>query len=123
MLILITGGSGSGKSWIAEGFQNEINENESVVILDCIAQLLGAKMEQNMTEEVVEEVIDDIFRLKEQTDHLIVVTNEIFSDVPQKGRQQKFIEYLGRINQILVRECELFVEVVYGIPICRKNRK
>lgn len=121
--MLITGGSGSGKSWIAEGFQNEINEEESVVVLDCVAQLLGAKMEQNMTEAVVEEVIDDIFRLQEQTDHLIIATNEVFSDVPKKGKQQKFAEYLGRINQILAGECELFIEVVYGIPICRKNRK
>ena len=121
--MLITGGSGSGKSWIAEGFQNEINEDESVVVFDCVAQLLEAKMEQTMTDTAVDEVIDDIFRLQEQTDHLIVVTNEIFSDVPKNGRQQKFTEYLGRINLILARECELFVEVVYGIPICRKNRK
>lgn len=122
MFLLITGGCGSGKTWIAQGFLKEMNEDESTVILDCVAELLGTKMEGLVTETVIDDVIEDIHRLKEQTDNLIVVTNEVFSDIPKRGTERKFAEYLGRINQILVREADLFVEVVYGIPIWRKQK-
>lgn len=122
MFLLITGGSGSGKTWIAKGFLKEMSEDESTVILDCVAELLGTKMEGLVTETVIEDVVEDIHKLRDQTDNLIVVTNEVFSDIPQGGKEQKFVEYLGRINQILVREADLFVEVVYGIPIWRKHQ-
>lgn len=121
MLLLITGGCGSGKTWIAKGFQNEMNAKESTVILDCVAEVLAVKMESMAAEAVINEVIDDIHKLKDQTENLIVVTNEVFSDVPQKGLRSKFVEYMGRINQILAGEADLFVEAVYGIPVLKKQ--
>lgn len=121
MVLVITGQSGNGKSWIAKEFQNRMDVTQSTIILDCVAELLDTKMRERLTEDVIEEVIEDIHKLKKQTDNLIVVTNQVFSDVPVRTIKQKFIEYLGIINCRLVEECDMFVEVVYGIPICHKG--
>lgn len=121
MFMLITGGAGSGKTWIAQGFQEKMKAEGSIIILDCVAELLGRKMETQTSSMVIEEVLEDIAKLEEQTDHLIVITNEVFSDVPKEEKQQKFAEYLGRINQALVQRADIFIEVVYGIPIWRKQ--
>ena len=121
MFLVITGQSGSGKSWIAKEFQTRMDKSRSAIILDCVAELLDTKLRQRITEDVIEEVLDDIHRLKTQTDNLIVVTNDVFTDVPIHTIKQRFVKYLGVINRQLVKESDMFVEVVYGIPICHKG--
>lgn len=126
MFMLVTGGSASGKSWIAQGFADKMKKEESTVVLDCVAETLAEKIRTCQSEvlpqqQIVEEIISEIRQLGKQTDNLIVVTNEVFSDVPGTEDQKKFAECLGRINQVLAGEADLFVEVVYGIPIWRKQ--
>ena len=126
MFLLITGGSASGKSWIAQEFAGKMDKGQSTIVLDCVAETLTEKTRTYQGEvlpqqQIVEEILSEIHALGEQTDNLIVVTNQVFSDVPGTDEQRKFMECLGQINLTLAKEADLFVEVVYGIPICRKQ--
>lgn len=126
MFLLITGGSGSGKSWIAQEFAKKMGRTESTVVLDCVAETLTEKINSCQTDvlpqqQIVDEIVSEIRQLGTRTENLIVVTNQMFSDVPGTEEDRKFLECLGQINQILAARADLFVEVVYGIPIWRKQ--
>ena len=91
MFLLITGGSASGKSWIAQEFAGKMDKEQSTVVLDCVAETLTEKIRAYQGEilpqqQIVEEILSEIHALGEQTDNLIVVTNQVFSDVPGMSR-------------------------------------
>lgn len=59
-----------------------------------------------------------ILSLREQCRLLVVVTNEVFSDGIDYGRETKeYIRLLGEMNGWMAREADRVVEVVYGIPV------
>ncbi|MCD8198027.1 MAG: bifunctional adenosylcobinamide kinase/adenosylcobinamide-phosphate guanylyltransferase [Lachnospiraceae bacterium] len=170
MLIVVTGGSGSGKSEYAEslvmrfaagsklyiatmypfdeeshrriarhrlmrkdkGFdtlecytglkQADVSAYDTV-LLECISNLCANEMYQEggAGERTAEEILDGVRRVYGQCRHLIIVTNEIFSDGvvydPETVRYQRF---LGEINRNLASMADLVVEVVYSIPLFHK---
>lgn len=171
MFLLITGGSGSGKSAFAEdrvvslgegkrvyiatmfpydqeskkrvvrhrnmragkGFETvecytglktvELPETD-VVLLECMSNLAANEMfqESGAHEDTVKEVLEGVLNIRQQTRHLIIVTNEIFSEACQYvGETKKYQEYLGSINQQLADLADEVVEVVYGIPVYVKK--
>ena len=69
--------------------------------------------------DTVEAVLRGVRKLKSQVRHLVIVTNEIFSE----GDTVRYQEYLGKINQKLGEMADQVVEVVYGIPIWHKGGK
>lgn len=173
MLIVVTGGSGSGKSEYAEGIAvkhklnnpmyyvatmksfsdeddirvnrhrelrkgkgfitieqpvniSEINiEEGAVVLLECMSNLLANEMftpnhNVHLSEvEISEKIISGIENLYVRCQHLIIVTNEVFSDgkVHDQGTM-KYINQLGFINRELSKNADKVYEVVYGLPIC-----
>lgn len=173
MMILITGGSGSGKSAYAEqlvtgfgdfnriyiatmypfdeeshrriqrhrnmraekqfttvecytGLKNLTIPEHSCVLLECMSNLTANEMfqEAGAKEHTVEEILAGVKVLKEQAEHLIIVTNEIFSDGMEYDRETKtYQSYLGQINQSLAREADQVTEVVYGIPLHWKQKE
>lgn len=173
MMILVTGGSGSGKSAFAEdcvvsfgeaqriyiatmypfdeeskkrvlrhrtmrsgkGFETvecytglaevEVPEG-STVLLECMSNLVANEMfqEDGAHEYTVEAVLKGAERLKEQTENLVIVTNEIFSEAAAyQGETEQYQEYLGKINQRLAEMADEVAEVVYGIPVYYKKQK
>lgn len=171
MMILITGGSGSGKSACAEsrvlefgdypriyiatmfpfdqesrkrierhrvmrvgkGFETiecytglkntEIPEN-SVVLLECMSNLTANEMfqENGAGSETVFEIMTGIRKILAKARHLIVVTNEIFSEAMHyEGDTKTYQQYLGNINQLLAEMADEVIEVVYGIPVYHKG--
>ena len=171
MMILVTGGSGSGKSAFAEecmvsvgaakriyiatmypfdaeskkrvqrhrrmrqgkGFETvecytglelvQVPAGSSV-LLECMSNLVANEMfqENGSHEKTVKAVIDGVCHLKEQTENLVIVTNEIFSETADyQGDTERYQEYLGKINQGLANISDEVVEVVYGIPIYHKT--
>lgn len=93
MFLLITGGSASGKSWIAQEFAGKMDKEQSTIVLDCVAETLTEKIRTYQGEvlpqqQIVEEILSEIHALGEQTDNLIVVTNQVFSDVPGTDEQR-----------------------------------
>lgn len=175
MLIVITGGSGSGKSAFAEqqilrfprpyiyiatmkpfgaesrtkierhqrmraekGFTTlECYEDlkeiclpaGSAVLLECMSNLTanvqyGEGRPSLGSAEVQSGILEQVMNLRQKAEHLIIVTNEVFSDSMRQYEMetQEYIRSLGGINQKLAELAEEYYEVVYGIPLQRKHR-
>ena len=173
MLVLVTGGSGSGKSAFAEdrvlsfgekkriyiatmhpfdqesikrvqrhrkmragkgfetvecytGLKNVSVPKDSVVLLECMSNLTANEMfeEQGAHGDTVDEILKGISHLCEQASHVVIVTNEIFSDALSFDQEMEtYLKYLGNINQKLAEKADEAVEVVYGIPVYIKGGK
>ncbi|MDO4306218.1 MAG: bifunctional adenosylcobinamide kinase/adenosylcobinamide-phosphate guanylyltransferase [Eubacteriales bacterium] len=172
MLVLVTGGSGSGKSAFAEdrvlslgkrkriyiatmfpfdeeshkriarhrhmragkgfetvecytGLKNVKVPQDSAVLLECMSNLTANEMFQadGAHEETVREILTGVARLKEQARHVVIVTNEIFSEAASyEGETELYQAYLGKINREIAAMADEVTEVVYGIPVYHKRR-
>lgn len=171
MIVLVTGGSGSGKSAFAEdkvlsfgearriyiatmypfdmeskkrisrhrnmragkGFETvECYTNlkelllpkDSVVLLECMANLAANEMFQKdgAKESTVEEILEGVREIAGHVRHLVIVTNEIFSEAAlYEGETETYRKYLGEINRRIGEMADQVYEVVYGIPLCVKG--
>ena len=67
-------------------------------------------------------IIGDIKQLSGNCGHLVVVTNEVFTDgTAYDNSCMEYIEQLGRINRALGQMAEVVVESVAGIPVFIKG--
>lgn len=173
MLILVTGGSGSGKSEFAENLavsfqkkpliyiatmipfdeetKRKISRHQSmreskefttmecftdldclsgmehsVVLLECLSNLLANEMYKNeeAKDHPVEKVMKGIMNVKSQAEHMVVVSNEVFSDGVSYDRETtQYIKCLGNINKKLAEIADQVIEVVYSIPIYYKGTR
>lgn len=107
------------------GALEKMEDGDRAVLLECISNLTANEMfseKKTMTEiQVTENVIRDIKMLKEQTNHLVVVSNNIFEDgITYDETTTKYIRAMGKINQKLAALADRVVEVVAGIPVTLK---
>ena len=94
------------------------------LMLECMSNLLANEQFElgGTDEEILDRIQQGIQNLKEQTEDLIIVTNEIFSDgVTFEEEMNIYLKYLGEINQAVAKMADEAVEVVYGIPIYLKK--
>ncbi|MFI3207529.1 MAG: bifunctional adenosylcobinamide kinase/adenosylcobinamide-phosphate guanylyltransferase [Eubacteriales bacterium] len=178
MLVLVTGGSASGKSEYAEnlsmkiagtkrkiyiatmepfgeearyrierhhklrqtkGFQtiekyNKIEEitgiEDAIILLECMSTLLANEMfhkERNKKQydEIVKDIIGKgIQSLQNSSEHMIVVTNNIFADGEEYDAEtSEYIEKLALLNIRLAKKADVVVEVICGIPRMHKGQE
>lgn len=107
------------------GALEKMEDGDRAVLLECISNLTANEMfseKKAMTEiQVTENVIRDIKMLKEQTNHLVVVSNNVFEDgITYDETTTKYIQAMGKINQKLAALADRVVEVVEGIPVIIK---
>lgn len=107
------------------GALEKMEDGDRAVLLECISNLTANEMfseKKAMTEiQVTENVIRDIKMLKEQTNHLVVVSNNVFEDgITYDETTTKYIQAMGKINQKLAALADRVVEVVAGIPVTLK---
>lgn len=107
------------------GALEKMEDGDRTVLLECISNLTANEMfseKKTMTEiQVTENVIRDIKMLKEQTNHLVVVSNNIFEDGTTYDEiTTKYIRAMGKINQKLAALADRVVEVLAGIPVTLK---
>ena len=98
----------------------------TTVLLECMSNLVANEMfqENGAHENTVKAVVDGVEFLQKQTENLVIVTNEIFSEAAEyQGDTKLYQEYLGMINQKLSDMADEVVEVVYGIPVYQKKYK
>lgn len=100
-----------------------------VALLECMSNLVANVMfPETAGDEInancVENIIHRIRHLKDQTGHLVIVTNQIFEDgIIYEPETMEYIKNLGQINQCLAEMADSVIEVVAGIPILIKGEK
>ena len=133
MFILVTGGSGSGKSEFAENIAMKLGGKMLYVATmkpyddECLKRIeRHRKMRDGKgfrtvecsdnNDNAFEKIIGGILNLK--SENIVIVTNEISSDgIEYDGDTKMYISLLGRINSALSKRADKVYEVVYGIPI------
>ena len=173
MMIVVTGGSGSGKSAYAEkrvqefcamsrfyiatmenrdeesqkrvdrhramradkhfitvecpyDLQNVQLKERGVVLLECMSNLVAnelfARDGMSHMEQTVKKILGGVAQLKAQCSHLVIVTNEVFSDgLLYDEWTRNYIKCLGIVNQHLSQMADQVIEVVYTIPVVQKR--
>ena len=99
---------------------------DTAVLLECMSNLVANEMfeESGAAEKTVEAVLAGVEKVRNQARHLVIVTNEIFSEAAvYEGDTVRYQEYLGKINQSIGKMADEVVEVVYGIPLWHKGGK
>ena len=95
-----------------------------VVLLECMSNLVANEMfeEQGAHEQTVQEIMAGGKNLLRQADHVVIVTNEIFSDgMDYDEETRRYQKYLGEINVRMASMADLVAEVVYSIPLIHKG--
>lgn len=172
MFVVVTGGSGSGKSAFAEQRVLELEEGQRIylatmmcfdeeskrrverhremrkdkgfvtverytglsgaaipaqgtLLLECMSNLVANEMydPEGAGENCVRKILEGIRRIRGQVRHLVVVTNEIFSDGDlYEEETRRYQRNLGEINREMAKMADEVVEVVYGIPLYHKRK-
>lgn len=107
------------------GALEKMEDGDRIVLLECISNLTANEMfaeEKAMPQmQVTENVIRDIERIKDQTNHFVVVSNNVFEDgITYDETTAEYIQAMGKINQELAAMADRVVEVVAGIPVILK---
>ena len=105
------------------GLKNVALPEKTTVLLECMSNLVTNEMfqEDGAKEGTVEAIMEGIGRLRDRSEHLVVVTNELFSDgIVYSPETTCYLEYLGEINRRLGLAADMVCEVVYGIPVFHK---
>ena len=152
MLRLVTGGSGSGKSAFAESVVMGLKTRSNLYIatmypfdeechrriarhrlmrrdkgfetLECYTGLKDAKIPSSGTTllECMSNLTANEMYVLSHTEHLVIVTNEIFSDgIEYDPETTRYQQYLGEMNCELAKLADVVVEVVYSIPLVKKG--
>ena len=96
------------------------------ILLECMSNLAANEMydSSGAGEKAEEAILAGIQKLLTVCDNLIVVTNEVFSDsMTDNPEMEKYLKLLGNINLRMGEMADLVTEVVYGIPVERKDIK
>lgn len=101
-------------------------EESGVVLLECMSNLVANELflKDGMANiaQTVDKIMDGIACLQKQSCHLVVVTNEVFSDGMEYDEwTRQYIRCLGMVNQRLSQLADRVTEVVYSIPVQQKG--
>lgn len=166
MIVLVTGGSGSGKSTWAEKLVAAMPEKERIYIatmqvydeesvrrvarhraqradkgfrtIECEKDLAAADIPNGsvvLLEDLVNLMANEMFdggdvkriipalrELSMRCTHLVMVTNDVFSDgIAYEASTQEYLRQLADINRQAAELADHVVEVVYSIPVAVKG--
>lgn len=97
---------------------------DTIVLLECMSNLLANLMFSDGMdgEAAAEEILAGIREARNRYRHIVVVTNEIFSDGSRyTGEMEAYCSALGEVNRALAAAADVFCEVVYSIPVFLKG--
>ena len=162
MIVLVTGGSGCGKSTWAEKLIQALPAEKRIYIatmqvydreselrverhrkqradkgfrtVECEKDLSGALIEDGSTvllEDLVnltanemfdggdpERIVPDLRKIAARCRHLVMVTNDLFSDgVDYSPSVKEYLQCLAEVNRQAAEMADCVVEVVYSIPV------
>ena len=98
-----------------------------VVLLECMSNLAANEMfdteEPAGSEQVAEKIVTQIGVLAQETEELVIVTNNVFEDgIVYDASTMEYLRALGSINVRLAERSDAVVEVIAGIPVARKGK-
>lgn len=96
------------------------------VLLECMSNLTANELYQEggAQKRCVQEILEGVRTIRSRCTHLVIVTNEIFSDgMEYEEETRQYQKYLGEINQKLASMADAVVEVVYSIPLIHKGER
>ena len=108
------------------GLKNLDFPESAVVLLECMSNLVANEMydPSGAGENAEESILAGIHKLQKVSDDLVVVTNEVFSDsMTDNPEMEEYLKLLGKLNLRMGERADLVTEVVYGIPVERKDIK
>ena len=108
------------------GLKNLDFPENAVVLLECMSNLVANEMydPSGAGENAEESILAGIRKLQKVSDDLVVVTNEVFSDsMTDNPEMEEYLKLLGKLNLRMGERADLVTEVVYGIPVERKDIK
>lgn len=105
---------------------NRMSYGKKAALLECISNLTANEMfdEQPPKPEacVIAEIVENILRLAEGVTHLVIVSNQVFSDgYIYDEMTMAYIRAMGKINEKLAEVADEVIEVVVGIPTIIKK--
>ncbi len=90
----------------------------AAVLLECLPTLMANEMFGGDPERV----LPGILRLADVCGHLVVVTNDVFSDgVAYDPDTTRYLRRLAEVNRAVAARADLVVEVVYAVPVILKG--
>ena len=98
---------------------------KGVVLLECLSNLTANEMfePEGAGDRTEERVLAGVKALRERSRHLVIVTNDIFSDgITYDEVTELYQERLGHINQEAAAMADQVTEVVCGIPLQLKGK-
>lgn len=93
-------------------------------LLECMSNLTANEFyrEDGAGKNTAEEILLGIRHLREICEHVVVVTNEVFSDgIAYDPSTMEYMEELAKINCRMAEEADQVTEVVYSIPVHLKG--
>jgi adenosylcobinamide kinase/adenosylcobinamide-phosphate guanylyltransferase len=95
---------------------------DSVVLLECMSNLVANEMFSSDVpvpfEQCAGKIFEDVKKLEECAEELVIVTNNIFEDgVSYDEGTKEYMRALGLVNSWLASNADSIYEVVVGIGI------
>lgn len=90
---------------------------------DCDVKETGLKKSKDCSAEAVaNKIVDDIMKLHQPLQQLVIVSNNVFEDgVSYDEMTMEYIKTMGIVNQKLAAVSDVVTEVVVGIPAMVKE--
>lgn len=91
---------------------------------DCDVKETGLKKSKDSSAEAVaDKIVDDIMKLHQPLQQLVIVSNNVFEDgVSYDEMTMEYIKTMGIVNQKLAAVADVVTEVVVGIPVMAKEQ-
>lgn len=100
------------------------SERKPSCLLECMSNLTANEFyrEDGAGAHTADEILLGIQHLTEICEHVVVVTNEVFSDgIIYDPSTMEYIEVLAEINRRMAEKADQVTEVVYSIPVHLKG--
>lgn len=108
------------------GLEKTVLKKGSTVLLECMSNLVANEMysPSGRKENTEEWILKGISNLCSQAEHVVIVTNQVFSDgIRYDNSTMDYMKVLGEINCRTARMADEVYEVVHGIPLLLKNQE
>ncbi|MBO6150825.1 MAG: bifunctional adenosylcobinamide kinase/adenosylcobinamide-phosphate guanylyltransferase [Clostridium sp.] len=117
----------------------ELPEKEGIILLECLSNLTANEFYDRLgiqsgdikekdsrttfEDGVRDRLVQEVLSLRSRCRHLVVVTNEVFSDgIIYDPETESYIRILAEVNRRLAEAADGVTEVVCGLPAAVKGK-